>query len=162
MIIILLIIAGGVYSYSKIQSSLFPQITFPKIKIIAEAGQQPVSQMTVAVTPVSYTHLDVYKRQAWVLASKSVARFVKFRAWSSNTILQTAFIVSNFLKRPEALFRHKAVSFFKKNLPSTSPQNQVALLPELSFIYKKLTHEKINGNSYFGFGNKQHLSLIHI
>ncbi|MBS0646499.1 MAG: efflux RND transporter permease subunit [Verrucomicrobia bacterium] len=50
LVLIALIILGGVCSYSKIKSSLFPQITFPKIKVIADAGQQPIDQMTVAVT----------------------------------------------------------------------------------------------------------------
>ncbi len=52
LVLIFLIMAGGIYSYTKIQSALFPQITFPKIKIIADAGQQPVNQMTVGVTKV--------------------------------------------------------------------------------------------------------------
>ncbi|KMQ58885.1 acriflavine resistance protein B [Chryseobacterium sp. BLS98] len=52
LVLIFLIVAGGIYSYTKIQSALFPQITFPKIKIIADAGQQPVNQMTVGVTKV--------------------------------------------------------------------------------------------------------------
>jgi CzcA family heavy metal efflux pump len=50
LIIVLIILLGGVFSYVKIKSSLFPQITFPKIKVIADAGQRPVDQMTVAVT----------------------------------------------------------------------------------------------------------------
>lgn len=52
LVLIFLILAGGIYSYTKIQSALFPQITFPKIKIIADAGQQPVNQMTVGVTKI--------------------------------------------------------------------------------------------------------------
>ena len=52
LILIFLILTGGIYSYTKIQSALFPQVTFPKIKIIADAGQQPVSQMSVGVTKV--------------------------------------------------------------------------------------------------------------
>ena len=50
IIITLLILFGGALSYVKMKSSLFPQITFPKIKVIADAGQQPIDQMTVAVT----------------------------------------------------------------------------------------------------------------
>lgn len=50
IILIILILLGGGFSYMKIKSSLFPTITFPKIKIIADAGQQPVDQMAVAVT----------------------------------------------------------------------------------------------------------------
>ncbi len=50
LVLILIIIVGGVFSYQRMQTALFPEITFPKIKIIADAGQQPVGQMTVAVT----------------------------------------------------------------------------------------------------------------
>jgi CzcA family heavy metal efflux pump len=49
-VLILLILAGGVYAYINLQTSLFPEITFPKIKIIAEAGLQPVDKMMVTVT----------------------------------------------------------------------------------------------------------------
>nr|WP_315028461.1 efflux RND transporter permease subunit [uncultured Chryseobacterium sp.] len=52
LILIFLILTGGIYSYTKIQSALFPQVTFPKIKVIADVGQQPVGQMTVGVTKV--------------------------------------------------------------------------------------------------------------
>ncbi|MBO9584782.1 MAG: efflux RND transporter permease subunit [Flavobacterium sp.] len=48
--IIFLIILGGIFSYSKMQTGLFPEITFPKIKIIADAGQQPVYKMMITVT----------------------------------------------------------------------------------------------------------------
>lgn len=48
--IIFLIILGGFFTYSKMQTSLFPEITFPKIKIIADAGQQPVDKMMITVT----------------------------------------------------------------------------------------------------------------
>lgn len=51
-ILIILIIGGGIFTYTRIQSSLFPQITFPKIKIIADAGQQPVDQMTIGITKI--------------------------------------------------------------------------------------------------------------
>ncbi|HEX7366966.1 MAG TPA: efflux RND transporter permease subunit [Pelobium sp.] len=50
LVLAVLIIIGGVFSFQKMQTALFPEITFPKIKIIANAGQQPVSQMTVSVT----------------------------------------------------------------------------------------------------------------
>ncbi|HTM92813.1 MAG TPA: efflux RND transporter permease subunit, partial [Flavisolibacter sp.] len=49
-VLIALIIAGGVFVYGKLQTSLFPEITFPKIKIIADAGLQPVDKMITTVT----------------------------------------------------------------------------------------------------------------
>jgi CzcA family heavy metal efflux pump len=45
-----IIILGGLFAYSKMQTALFPEITFPKIKIIADAGQQPVKKMMITVT----------------------------------------------------------------------------------------------------------------
>ena len=48
--VIFLIILGGFFAYSKMQTSLFPEITFPKIKIIADAGQQPIDKMMITVT----------------------------------------------------------------------------------------------------------------
>src|ERR1700722_3428441 len=47
---LVIILMGGMFAYSKLQTSLFPEITFPKIKVIAEAGLQPVSKMMVTVT----------------------------------------------------------------------------------------------------------------
>ncbi len=49
-VIIVLIILGGAFVYGRLQTSLFPEITFPKIKIIADAGLQPVDKMMVTVT----------------------------------------------------------------------------------------------------------------
>ncbi len=47
---IIIIVLCGIYSLNKIQTGLFPDITFPKIKIIADIGEQPVDKMMVTVT----------------------------------------------------------------------------------------------------------------
>jgi len=47
---LVLVILGGLFAYSRLQTSLFPEITFPKIKVIADAGLQPVDKMMVSVT----------------------------------------------------------------------------------------------------------------
>jgi CzcA family heavy metal efflux pump len=49
-VILVIILAAGIYAYSIMQSSLFPEVTFPKIKIIADSGLQPVGKMMVTVT----------------------------------------------------------------------------------------------------------------
>jgi CzcA family heavy metal efflux pump len=49
-VLLVIIIGAGFFAYSKMQTSLFPEITFPKIKIIADAGLQPVNKMMVTVT----------------------------------------------------------------------------------------------------------------
>ena len=45
-----MVLMGGMFAYSRLQTSLFPEITFPKIKIIADAGLQPADKMMVTVT----------------------------------------------------------------------------------------------------------------
>lgn len=49
-VVLFIILAAGIFSYSKMQSSLFPEVTFPKIKVIADNGLQPVSKMMITVT----------------------------------------------------------------------------------------------------------------
>lgn len=49
-VVLVLIILGGLFAYSRMQTALFPEISFPKIKIIAEAGLQPVNKMMIRVT----------------------------------------------------------------------------------------------------------------
>jgi len=49
-VIIAVIIVGGIFLYGQIQVSLFPEITFPKLKVIADNGEQPVDKMMVTVT----------------------------------------------------------------------------------------------------------------
>lgn len=50
IVVLIIILAGGFFSYKSLKTSLFPEITFPKIKIIADAELQPVDQMMITVT----------------------------------------------------------------------------------------------------------------
>ena len=49
VVILILLLAGG-FVYRGMQISLFPEITFPKIKIIVDAGQMPIDKMMLTVT----------------------------------------------------------------------------------------------------------------
>ncbi len=49
-VLMILVALAGVYSYGKMKTSLFPNVTFPKIKVIADNGQQPVGKMMISVT----------------------------------------------------------------------------------------------------------------
>src|SRR5664280_2185998 len=49
-VILAVIIVGGIFLYGQIQVSLFPEITFPKLKVIADNGEQPIDKMMVTVT----------------------------------------------------------------------------------------------------------------
>ncbi|MEO6037190.1 MAG: efflux RND transporter permease subunit, partial [Saprospiraceae bacterium] len=46
----LLVVLAGAFAFLRLKTGLFPDITFPKIKVIADAGQQPVDKMMTTVT----------------------------------------------------------------------------------------------------------------
>ncbi len=50
MFVGVLLLLAGVWSYTQMQTSLFPEVSFPRITIIADAGQQPVDRMMISVT----------------------------------------------------------------------------------------------------------------
>lgn len=49
-VVLAIIIIAGLFLYGYVQTSLFPEITFPKIKVIADNGEQPVDKMMISVT----------------------------------------------------------------------------------------------------------------
>ena len=85
-VIIALIIICGIYLYGRMQISLFPEITFPKIKIIADNGEQPVNKMMVSVTrPLENAVKQIpdleMERSATSRGSCEIAAFLK---WGSD------------------------------------------------------------------------------
>src|ERR1017187_7076779 len=84
-VVLVLLIIGGMFAYSKLQTSLSPEITFPKIKIIAEAGLQPVNKMMVTVTkPLENAIKQVpdlnYVRSSTSRGSCEISAFMDWKA----------------------------------------------------------------------------------
>jgi cobalt-zinc-cadmium resistance protein CzcA len=50
LFMLLVILMLGYYSWQHMQTSLFPDVVFPKITIIADNGDQPVDKMLITVT----------------------------------------------------------------------------------------------------------------
>jgi len=50
LFVLMALLLWGIYSYHKMQTSLFPDVTFPKITIIADNGEQPVDKMMITIT----------------------------------------------------------------------------------------------------------------
>ncbi len=46
----LLLLMAGIFSYSRMQTNLFPEVLFPRITVIADAGQLPIDKMMITVT----------------------------------------------------------------------------------------------------------------
>lgn len=84
-LLLLILLLGGGFAYSRLQTSLFPEITFPKIKIIADAGLQPVDKMMVTVTkPLENAVKQVpdlqYVRSTTARGSCEISAFMNWNA----------------------------------------------------------------------------------
>jgi CzcA family heavy metal efflux pump len=46
----ILLLVAGTFSFTRMQTNLFPEVLFPRITIIADAGQLPIDRMMITVT----------------------------------------------------------------------------------------------------------------
>lgn len=122
MLVLFLIILGGMYSYTQIQTSLFPEITFPKIKVIADEGLQPVNKMMITVTkPLENAikqvpNLEIVRSTT----SRGSAEISAFMSWNANLDLSKEQIESQIAKIHDQLPADVSVSVEKMN-PSILP-----------------------------------------
>lgn len=64
-----LLVTLGIFTYNKMQTALFPEVMFPKVKLIADVGSTPIDRMMVTVTkPIE----SAVKRVKGVTVVKSV------------------------------------------------------------------------------------------
>jgi CzcA family heavy metal efflux pump len=121
-VVLVLLITGGMFAYSKMQTALFPEITFPKIKIIADAGLQPVNKMMVTVTkPLENAIKQVPDlntiRSATSRGSCEISAFIN---WDANTDLARQRIESKINEIKNQLPADIQISVEKMN-PSILP-----------------------------------------
>src|SRR5258705_10787652 len=85
-VVLAMLIMAGLFAYSKLQTSLFPEITFPKIKIIADAGLQPVDKMMVTVTRPLETAIKQVPDLQMIRSttSRGSCEISAFMNWNSN------------------------------------------------------------------------------
>ncbi|MEO8404842.1 MAG: efflux RND transporter permease subunit [Chitinophagaceae bacterium] len=85
-VLLALIVMGGIFAYTRLQTSLFPEITFPKIKIIADAGLQPVDKMMVTVTKPLETAIKQVPDLQMIRSTtnRGSCEISAFMNWSSN------------------------------------------------------------------------------
>lgn len=63
-----ILLVAGLFSYNRMSTALFPEVTFPKITIIADVGQQPIDRVMITATkPLE----SAVKRVKGVLTVKS-------------------------------------------------------------------------------------------
>jgi CzcA family heavy metal efflux pump len=121
-VILALVLAGGVFAYSRMQTSLFPEVTFPKIKIIADSGLQPVSKMMVTVTkPLENTIKQVPGLQLIrSVTSRGSCEISAFVDWNANVDLSKQQVESAIAEVKAALPPGTDITVAKMN-PSILP-----------------------------------------
>ena len=116
------ILLGGFFAYTKIQTSLFPEITFPKIKVIADAGLQPVNKMMVTVTKPLENAIKQIPDLADVRSttSRGSCELSAFLNWSANVDLAQQRIESKIAQISNSLPPGVQITVEKMN-PSILP-----------------------------------------
>jgi CzcA family heavy metal efflux pump len=150
---LVMIILGGMFAYSRLQTSLFPEITFPKIKIIADAGLQPVSKMMVTVTkPLENAVKQVpdllYVRSTTSRGSCEISAFMD---WKADIDLSQQRIESK-------------INEIKSNLP---PETQItvekmnpSILPVMGYTLESHTKSPIELKQLANYTIKPFLSQV--
>ena len=121
-LVLALILMGGMFAYSKMQTSLFPEITFPKIKIIADEGLQPVNKMMITVTKPLENAVKQIPELNYVRSttSRGSCEISAFMNWSANIDLSQQRIESQISKIRNDLPADVQISVEKMN-PSILP-----------------------------------------
>jgi CzcA family heavy metal efflux pump len=108
--------------YTKLQTSLFPEITFPKIKIIADAGLQPVDKMMVTVTKPMEAAIKQVPDLEMIRSttSRGTCEISAFMSWNANIDLSQQRIESKIAEIRNDLPAETQISVARMN-PSILP-----------------------------------------
>ena len=152
-IILALMLAGGVFVYTRIPTALFPDITFPKIKIIADNGEQPVDKMMVTVTkPLENAIKQVPDLQlVRSVTSQGSAEISAFMDWQADIDLSKQQIESRMAEISNALPPNTQITVEKMN-PS--------ILPVMGYSLEGATQSKIDLKLIADFTVKPTLSRV--
>jgi len=127
-VILLLILIGGAFSYQNMKTSLFPNVTFPKIKIIAENGEQPVEKMMVMVTKPLENAIKGVDNLQLIRSTTSMGscEISAFMNWNSNIDLDKQQVESEIAQIKNDLPPEVQISVEKMN-PSIFPIMEFSL-----------------------------------
>lgn len=132
---ILLLIAGG-FSYTRMQTNLFPEVLFPRITILVDAGQLPVDRMMITITKPLESAVKRVKGVTVVRSStgRGTSTIDVYFEWGRDTYAQKTQIESR-------------ISEIKNYLPagvnlSIEPMNQ-SLFPVYGLTLEGPTHSQV-------------------
>ncbi len=121
-VILLLILIGGAFSYNNLKTSLFPNVTFPKIKIIADNGEQPVDKMMVTVTKPLENAIKKVENLSLIRSTTSMGtcEISAFMEWGSDIDLDKQRVESQINQIKNSLPANVQITIEKMN-PSILP-----------------------------------------
>ncbi len=113
----IMIVIGGIFSFVKIKTSLFPEITFPKIKIIVDNGQQPVEKTLVTVTkPLENAIKQVHDlKMVQSVTSLGAVEISAYMEWNANMDLSQQMIESKIAEIRNVLPANLEINVIKMN-----------------------------------------------
>jgi len=150
-VVLFIILAAGIYSYSNMQSSLFPEVTFPKIKIIADNGLQPIGKMMVTVTKPLENAIKRVPNLKVVrsITSRGNCEISAFMEWNADIDLSKEQIESSINQIKNDLPVGTNLSVEKMN-PS--------ILPVIGYVINGKGHSNIELNQIANYTIKPFLS----
>lgn len=139
--------------YSKMQSSLFPEVTFPKIKVIAENGLQPVSKMMITVTKPLEIAIKRVPNLVTIrsITSRGSCEISAFMKWDSDIDLSKQQIESSITQISNDLPPGTTITVEKMN-PS--------ILPISGYVIKGINISDIELNLIANYTVKPYLSQV--
>jgi len=152
-VVLFIILAAGIFSYSKMQSSLFPEVTFPKIKVIADNGLQPVGKMMITVTkPLE----NAIKRVPGLknirsITSRGSCEISAFMGWKEDIDLCKQQVESSINQIKDELPPGTSITVEKMN-PS--------ILPVIGYVIKGKGRSNIEINQIANYIVKPYLSQV--
>lgn len=152
-VILLLILIGGVFSYKNMKTSLFPNITFPKIKIIAENGEQPVDKMMVTVTKPLENAIKRVENLRLIRSTTSMGscEISAFMDWGSNIDLDKQQVESQ-------------ISQIKNSLPPdvkiTVEKMNPSILPIMGYSLQSTTKSQVELKMIAQYTIKPYISRV--
>ncbi len=152
-VILLLILIAGAYTYKSLNTSLFPNVTFPKIKIIAENGQQPVDKMMVTVTKPMENAIKRVENLKLIrsITSMGSCEISAFMDWGSDIDVDQQQIESR-------------ISQIKNNLPPdvniTVEKMNPSILPIMGYSLQSDTKNQVELKMIGEYSVKPYLSRI--
>ncbi len=153
LVVLFIILAAGIFSYTKMQSSLFPEVTFPKIKVIADNGLQPVGKMMITVTkPLE----NAIKRVPGLknirsITSRGSCEISAFMGWKEDIDLCKQQVESSINQIKDELPPGTNISVEKMN-PS--------ILPVIGYVIKGMGRSSIEINQIANYTVKPYLSQV--